>query len=122
LLGAILDDSDFDPQPATKLYDTYLAPFMRKYADPPSNRGLHPHTKLQRMLGKRNCHGMWKEQQNVYDEDLRVVNVIVTGEWVSLQADGQSRSTTRSSASERPKPGRLLRGAPLRPRARVSWR
>lgn len=122
MLGAILDDSDFDPHPATKLYDTYLAPFMRKYADLPSNGGMHPHTKLLRMLVQRNCHGMWKEHQNVYDEDLKVVNVIVTGEWVSLQADRQSRFTARSSASERPRPGRLPSYSPLRPRACMSRR
>ncbi|GMK56510.1 hypothetical protein CspeluHIS016_0303500 [Cutaneotrichosporon spelunceum] len=78
LFGAILDDSDFDPQPAMEMYSTHVAPFMRQYALPPTGSGSHPHTTLQRLLDRRNCYGLTKEQENVYDDSQKVVKCLVT--------------------------------------------
>ncbi|BEJ11803.1 hypothetical protein CspHIS471_0202630 [Cutaneotrichosporon sp. HIS471] len=94
LFGAILDDSDFDPRPAMKVYDTYVAPFMRQYAIPPTDSGTHPHTTLQEMLGKLNCYGLVKEQENVYDDNQKVVKCIITvkiHDQVVGVAEGQTR-------------------------------
>ncbi|KLT43811.1 ribonuclease III [Cutaneotrichosporon oleaginosum] len=89
LFGAILDDSDFDPAPAMRLYTTHMAPFMRRYARTPSEGGNHPHAQLQMILGKRNCWALKKENEIVKSETDNRRKFIVTGEWRLRQADAQ---------------------------------
>ncbi|ODN84460.1 hypothetical protein L202_00407 [Cryptococcus amylolentus CBS 6039] len=55
LLGAILDDSDFDLEPTRKIFFEKILPFTEKYCKGPANTDMHPKGQITRWMQAKGC-------------------------------------------------------------------